>query len=92
MTAGGAAMILGGALSISRDEWIVLIFTIGSILALEAVNCAIERVVDLASPGYHELAKQAKDLAAGAVLIASIGAAIVGLILFVPRIIALAHS
>ena len=53
-------------------------------LALELVNTALEAVVDLASPGLHPLAKVAKDAAAGAVLIASAGALVVGLVLLLP--------
>lgn len=89
MAAGVAAVLLGVVLKISADEWIILTFVIVGVLSLEAMNCAVERVIDLVSPGHHELARQAKDLAAGAVLIASIGATVVGALLFVPRIIAL---
>ena len=54
-------------------------------LALELMNSAVERVVDLLTTERHPLAKQAKDLAAGAVLIYAIGSAIIGLILFIPK-------
>ncbi|CAM4463087.1 diacylglycerol kinase family protein [Deinococcus marmoris] len=54
------------------------------VLALELVNTALEAVVDLASPELHPLAKVAKDAAAGAVLIASAGALVVGLVLLLP--------
>ena len=57
-------------------------------LATEAVNSSIEAIADLVSPGYNEAIKRTKDLAAGAVLILAIAAAIVGLIIFVPKIIA----
>lgn len=86
MTAAAVAIALGAGLTLSRIEWMILIATILLVLSLEAMNCAVERVVDLASPGYHDLAKQAKDLAAGAVLIVSIGSIIIGALLFVPRI------
>ena len=89
MTAAVLAIALAAAVSLPRIEWIILIGTILLVLSLEAINCAVERVVDLASPGYHELARQAKDLAAGAVLIASIGSVVIGALLFIPRIIAL---
>ncbi|MDB5327334.1 MAG: diacylglycerol kinase [Phycisphaerales bacterium] len=89
MAAAAVAIAIGAVLSLSRIEWIILIGTILLVLSLEAMNCAVERVVDLASPDYHELAKQAKDLAAGAVLIASIGSVVIGAMLFVPKIIAL---
>lgn len=82
------AVGLGLWLGIERLEWIAIVTVIVLVLALEAVNSAIEALVDLASPGHHELARRAKDLAAGAVLIASVGAAVVGLIVFVPAIMA----
>lgn len=89
MAAGAAAIALGAVLRLPRVEWAILLLTIFLVLGLEALNCAVERVVDLASPGRHELARQAKDLAAGAVLLASIGAVAVGGLLFIPRLIAL---
>lgn len=92
LVAAVAAIALAATLRISGVEWAVLVLTITAVLAAEALNCAIERVVDLASPGRHELARQAKDLAAGAVLMVSIGAAVVGAILFVPKLIALART
>lgn len=72
---------------ISAKEWIAVVFAIGTVLAAEAVNSSIEAIADLVSPGYNEAIKRTKDLAAGAVLILAIAAAIVGLIIFVPKII-----
>jgi diacylglycerol kinase len=91
LIAAAVACGLAAWLRISATEWAVLAVTIGGVLGIEALNCAVERVVDLASPGQHELARQAKDLAAGAVLIVAVGATVVGAILFVPRLIALAR-
>src|SRR3712207_5445595 len=70
------------AWGLSRMEWIALILTVALVLGMEAVNTAVEAVVDLVSPEYHPLAKQAKDVAAGAVLLVAIGAACVALLLF----------
>lgn len=81
-------IIAGVAFGISTTEWIAVTFAIGTVLAAEAVNSSIEAIADLVSPGYNEAIKRTKDLAAGAVLILAIGAAIVGLIIFVPKIIA----
>jgi diacylglycerol kinase len=78
------ACALGAWLGISRVEWAVLVMTIAGVIILEGLNTAIEAAVDLASPEIHPLAKAAKDLAAGMVLVASIGAAIIGLIIFLP--------
>ncbi len=81
-------VIVGGVFfGVSREEWLALVLAITLVLALEAVNTAIEAVVDLASPKIHPLAKRAKDTSAGAVLLGAIGAAIVGFIVFLPRIV-----
>lgn len=80
---------MGMMFSISGIEWIFIIFAIGGMLSFELLNTAIERVVDLATEKYHPLAKQAKDIAAGAVLIYAVLSVIVGLIIFLPKIIIL---
>ena len=79
-------IIAGVAFGISTTEWIAVTFAIGTVLAAEAVNSSIEAIADFVSPGYNEAIKRTKDLAAGAVLIIAIAAAIVGLIIFVPKI------
>ena len=66
-------------------EWCICLGLFGLVMALELVNTAVESVVDLVTSEYKPLAKIAKDTAAGAVLIAAIMAAIVGLIIFVPK-------
>jgi len=86
---GLAAVTLGFVLRIERGEWLALILTIALVLAAEGVNTAIEAVVDLASPAYHPLAKIAKDVAAGTVLLVAIGAVVVGLIVFLPHLLSL---
>ena len=62
-------IISGFWMKLSEGEWLAIILTMGGVLALEAVNTAIETIVDLVSPEYHILAKKAKDVAAGAVLL-----------------------
>lgn len=80
-------VIVGGVVfGVSVVEWLILILSITLVLALESLNTALEALVDLLSPQYHPLAKKAKDVAAGAVLIGAIGAAIIGCIVFLPRI------
>jgi diacylglycerol kinase (ATP) len=81
---GLAAVGLGFALRIARGEWLALVLAITLVLAAEGVNTAVEAVVDLASPAYHPLAKIAKDVAAGTVLLTAIGAVVVGVIIFLP--------
>ncbi|MEG0259798.1 MAG: diacylglycerol kinase family protein [Lysinibacillus sp.] len=70
---------------LSRIEWMIVLLLIALMWALEMVNTAIERVVDLASPEIHPLAKQAKDIAAGAVLVFAGASAIIGLLIFLPK-------
>lgn len=67
-------------------EWAILIILFGLVIAAELMNTAIETVINLVSPQYHPLAKLAKDMAAGAVLVMALTAAIVGLIIFAPRL------
>jgi diacylglycerol kinase len=78
--------IAGFVFRLSRGEWIAVIFCIAGVFALEAINSAIENLADFISPKKHETMKKIKDLSAAAVLIAAIAAAIVGLIVFLPKI------
>lgn len=84
--------ILGFILKISLLEWVIIVLVIAMVLALELVNTAIERTVDLVTKDYHDLAKAAKDVAAGAVLIMSMFSVIIGLIIFLPKIISILVS
>ena len=81
-----AVTAMGYWLEISFLEWGLLILAMGLVLCAEAVNTAIEFVVDLASPQWSALARDAKDVAAGAVLLASVAACGAGLAVFVPRL------
>ncbi|MFJ7735344.1 diacylglycerol kinase family protein [Lysinibacillus sp. NPDC097287] len=78
-------LIAGFFTGLSRIEWFIVLILIALIFALEMMNTAIERVVDLASPNIHPLAKQAKDIAAGAVLVFAVFSAIIGLLIFLPK-------
>lgn len=84
------ASVAGAIFCISAIEWLFLLLAIFLVITFEVINSAIENVVDLAS-NYHFsiLAKNAKDMAAGAVLIISGYAVLTGLIIFVPKIIVL---
>ncbi len=82
-------VVLGFAFRIDAPSWLAIVICIGMMFALETVNTAIEAVVDLASPGYHELARKAKDCAAGAALAGALASVVVGLVVFVPRVLAL---
>ena len=85
---GILAIVLGIVFSIDATQWAVIAVCIGVVLGGECVNTAIEAVVDLASPEYHELAKHAKDCAAGGVLVCSIASVVVAAFVFLPRIAA----
>ena len=81
------AVIFSIILRIAPLEWCVILFCIGSVLAAELINTSLELNVDLSSPEYNEKAGQAKDLAAAAVLTVSVISAVIGSIIFVPKII-----
>ena len=71
-------------LRLSLRDWAVIVLTIAMVFTAEFINTAIEAVVDLASPVHHPLAKVGKDVGAGAVLIAAVAAALVGLLILGP--------
>lgn len=81
------AVILGFVLSLSSTEWLFIISAVFLVLSFEALNTSIEYAVDLASSEYHELAKFSKDISAFAVALVSLYAVIVGLIIFLPKIL-----
>lgn len=83
------AIVLGLVFSISFLEWLCVIICFCLVLGGEVINSAIEAVVDLTSPEYHELAKKAKDCAAGGVLLFSIASFVIGCLIFIPRILSL---
>jgi diacylglycerol kinase len=86
LAATAVVSLLGYWLQISLLEWAVLGLTIFVVLALEAVNTAVEAVVDLVSPYYHPLAKIAKDAAAGALIFAVLGSLCVAVAIFAPKL------
>ena len=81
-------IIFGFFLKISYVEWLVCLLLIGLVIMAEFINTAIEYVVDLASPKIHPLAKAAKDTASAGVLMMAIISACIGLVIFVPKLIA----
>lgn len=80
-------IIFGFILKISYTEWLVCLVLIGLVLMAEFFNTSIEYLVDLASPEIHPLAKATKDTASAGVLMMAIISAIIGLIIFVPKLI-----
>lgn len=79
-----AVILLGLWLQLDFPSWTLLIAMMGLVWVTEFINTALEAVVDLASPGQHELAKIAKDVSAAAVVIAALAAVVVGLLVLGP--------
>ncbi|APH04342.1 diacylglycerol kinase family protein [Bacillus weihaiensis] len=79
---GMIVIVMGFIFHLNIFEWVVLLFLIGGMLALELMNTALEHVVDLVTDEYKPLAKSAKDASAGAVLVYAVLSAIIGVILF----------
>jgi diacylglycerol kinase (ATP) len=86
-TATIAALTAGVFVGLSRAEWCWIALAIVAVWTAEALNTALELVTDVASPEFHPVAGQAKDVAAGAVLIAAIGAALIGALVFGPHLL-----
>jgi diacylglycerol kinase len=82
-------LIAGFVLKLSAFEWIAVVFAIGFVITMEIINSAIENIADFVSPEKHYIIKKIKDLAAAAVLISAITSIIIGLIVFLPKILAL---
>ena len=87
LTAGIAVVILAAVLGFSIAEWSLIVLCIGLVFATEMLNTAIERLADVIEPASDPKIGLVKDIAAGAVLIASLTAAVVGMLLFLPRVI-----
>ena len=86
---GIIALILSYILKIDKIEFIIVLTMICLVLTTEIINTAIERTVDLVTKEYHELDRIAKDVSAGSVLVTSTFALIIGIIIFMPKIITL---
>lgn len=82
-------IIISFLLNISALEWVGVLFAIGLVLSAEAFNTCFEKLADRLLPYQDETVRQVKDVAAGAVLITAIIAVVIGLIIFLPKIIAL---
>ncbi|WP_050615813.1 diacylglycerol kinase family protein [Bacillus testis] len=84
-----AIVMAGCFFSLTKVEWLFILSCVGGVIALEMLNTAIEAVVDLVTDEFHELARIAKDTAAGAVLVYSIYSLIVGIIIFFPKMLSI---
>lgn len=87
LAVGTAVLLAGYFFRISKYDWIAVVLCMALVISLEAVNTALEYLTDLVSPEYHPLAGKVKDVAAAAVLIAAMGAVVVGLLIFIPYLL-----
>jgi len=83
-----AVVVVGAILRIAAWEWAVLALTIGFVITVELINTALEAAVDLVTQETHPLAKLSKDVAAGAVLVASLAAVAIGMLILGPHLLA----
>lgn len=82
-------IILGFVVKLSKIEWFFVILLIALVIAIEFINTSIEAVCDMVMPDIHPLAKIAKDTSSAAVLVIALAALIIGLIIYVPKFLAL---
>jgi len=82
-----AVIVAGIVFNIEKTEWLIVILTIGVVLAAEGFNTSIEKLSDHIAPEYHPTIKKVKDIAAAAVLLASISSAVLGLLIFIPYLL-----
>jgi diacylglycerol kinase len=87
LIAATVAVIAGVVLNISAMEWIAIVFATAFVITTEIINSSIENMADFISPEKHEKIKKIKDLAAAGVLISAVAALIVGMIIFLPKIL-----
>ena len=87
LAAAIAVVMLAAYLGVSRVEWALLVFAIALVWVAEGLNTGIEFLADAAVPDPHSLIKHAKDVAAGAVLLASFAAAVIGALVFLPYLL-----
>lgn len=83
---GIIAISLGFIVSITPYQWLLVLFCIGLVISLEMINAAIEVFCDMVTTDFHPRIKIIKDVAAGAVLVASVASLVIGLIIFIPAL------
>lgn len=87
LSAAFSAVAAGCFFSITITEWLFIITAIALVFTAEMLNTAIEYLIDFVSPQYNEMAGKVKDIAAGAVLLAAVMAAVIGIFVFVPYLL-----
>ena len=86
LVAATGVIIAGAVLRLPLEQWSAIVFAIVLVLLGETLNTAIEAILDLVQPEHHDLVRVVKDLAAGAVLVASVGATVIAGIVFIPAL------
>lgn len=89
---GVFVLVFAGLFQVNTFEWIMLVLLIGSVLILELINSILERIVDSFKPRIHPIVRDIKDMMAGAVLIASLISAAVGVVIFYPHLLLLVRA
>jgi undecaprenol kinase len=84
---GTAVILLAATVQVRTWEFVAIVFGIGSVLVLECINSAVERLADFVKPKLHGYVQEVKDMMAGAVLLVSIGAALIGATILTPYLI-----
>ena len=82
----GLVILSGFFFSLTKMEWVSILFATGFVMTMEILNSAIETIIDYMRPEIHPQAKVIKDLAAGAVLVAAFVAALIGSLIFIPKL------
>lgn len=80
-------VMAGFVFKISVNEWFAVLFAIGFVMTVEIINTAIENMADIVSPEKDKRIKKIKDLSAAAVLISALTALVIGLIIFIPKLL-----
>lgn len=91
LTIAALVTIAGYLFKLSSLEWIIIVFTFLWVIVSEMINTSIESVVDLITTAKHAEARIAKDVSAGMVLVGAIGSVVVGIIIFLPKLLLLAQ-
>ncbi|MBO5408488.1 MAG: diacylglycerol kinase family protein [Clostridia bacterium] len=81
------ALLLGWFFHVTPWEWCVLILVITTVLAAEMINTAIENLCDVTEPNQNETIRVVKDISAGMVLVCAVGAFVVGIVIFLPKVL-----
>ncbi len=81
-------VVAGSVFNLTRFEWCWIVLAIMAVWTAEAMNTAFEYLADVTNPEFHPLIKNAKDVAAGAVLLSAIGSVMIGLLIFLPKVLA----